>query len=44
MARCTRGQVFMTTNKVLTDKEVAEGWVLTCVGYPVSEEVTIEWP
>jgi ring-1,2-phenylacetyl-CoA epoxidase subunit PaaE len=43
IARCTKGKVHMAINKVLTDKEVTAGWVLTCVSYPVSDEVTIEW-
>lgn len=42
-ARCTHGKVHMTINKVLTNKEVAAGWVLTCVGYPITNEVTIEF-
>lgn len=41
-ARCTSGKVWMSVNEVLTDKELAEGFILTCVGYPVSEQVTIE--
>ncbi|ASZ09979.1 2Fe-2S iron-sulfur cluster binding domain-containing protein [Chitinophaga pendula] len=41
-ARCTTGKVWMSVNEVLTDKELAEGFILTCVGYPVSEEITIE--
>jgi len=42
-ARCTQGKVYMTLNKVLTDKEIADGWILTCVGYPITHEVTIEF-
>jgi ring-1,2-phenylacetyl-CoA epoxidase subunit PaaE len=33
VARCVRGRVRMTHNEVLTDKDLAEGLVLTCVGY-----------
>jgi ring-1,2-phenylacetyl-CoA epoxidase subunit PaaE len=33
VARCLRGRVRMTRNEVLTDKDLAEGLVLTCVGY-----------
>ena len=33
VAHCLRGQVRMTHNEVLTDKDLAEGLVLTCVGY-----------
>ncbi|UYQ93150.1 iron-sulfur cluster-binding domain-containing protein [Chitinophaga horti] len=42
-SRCTEGKVWMAANEVLTDKEVAEGLILTCVAYPVSETVKIEW-
>jgi ring-1,2-phenylacetyl-CoA epoxidase subunit PaaE len=33
VAHCLRGRVRMTHNEVLTDKDIAEGLVLTCVGY-----------
>ncbi|MFY0252694.1 flavin reductase family protein [Chitinophaga sp. 30R24] len=42
-ALCVSGKVWMPVNEVLTDKELAEGLVLTCVGYPVSEEVILEF-
>jgi ring-1,2-phenylacetyl-CoA epoxidase subunit PaaE len=42
-ARCTEGQVWMSVNDVLTDKELNEGFVLTCTGYAVSSEVKIEY-
>lgn len=42
--KCVKGEVKMKLNEVLTDKEVADGWVLTCVAYPVSAEVIIEMP
>ncbi len=41
-ALCTGGKVWMSVNEVLTDKELAEGLILTCVGYPASEKVDIE--
>lgn len=41
-ALCTSGKVWMSVNEVLTDKELAEGLVLTCVGYPVSDQIDIE--
>ncbi|MXV15894.1 iron-sulfur cluster-binding domain-containing protein [Hufsiella ginkgonis] len=40
-ARCTRGKVEMTVNEVLTNQDLAEGWILTCTGHPVSENVWI---
>lgn len=33
MARCLSGQVKMSINEVLTEKDLREGLVLTCVGY-----------
>jgi ring-1,2-phenylacetyl-CoA epoxidase subunit PaaE len=41
-ARCSEGKVWMTWNEVLTDKEIAQGLILTCTSYPVSTSVTIE--
>lgn len=41
-ARCTSGRVLMTINDVLTDRDLAEGWVLTCTGYPETDGVVIE--
>jgi ring-1,2-phenylacetyl-CoA epoxidase subunit PaaE len=32
-AQCISGKVKMSYNEVLTEKDLAEGWVLTCVGY-----------
>lgn len=42
-ARCTRGEVWMSTNEVLTENEVKRGLVLTCVGYPVNGPVSLEF-
>jgi ring-1,2-phenylacetyl-CoA epoxidase subunit PaaE len=33
VAKCLRGSVKMSINEVLTEKDLAEGLVLTCVGY-----------
>lgn len=41
-ARCTKGKVWMALNNVLTDKEIEQGFVLTCTGYAASAEVAIE--
>jgi len=41
-ARCTKGKVWMALNNVLTDKEVEQGFILTCTGYAASAEVVIE--
>ncbi|WP_317163115.1 2Fe-2S iron-sulfur cluster-binding protein [Rudanella paleaurantiibacter] len=41
-ARCTAGRVQMTINDVLTERDLADGWVLTCTGYPDTDGVVIE--
>lgn len=41
-ARCLSGRVHMTINDVLTEHDLADGWVLTCTGYPESDGVVIE--
>ncbi|SFW37893.1 flavin reductase family protein [Chitinophaga sancti] len=41
-ARCTQGTIWMALNEVLTEKEIAQGYRLTCTGYAVSETVVIE--
>lgn len=41
-ARCTKGKVWMPVNEVLTDRELAQGLILTCVSYPVSGPIRIE--
>lgn len=40
-AKCTRGKVTITENDVLTDADLADGWVLTCTGYAVTDDVVI---
>jgi len=42
-AICKSGQVVMSTNEVLTDADLAEGWILTCTGHPVGDDVVIEF-
>jgi len=42
IAQCTSGRVHMTINDVLTERDLQEGWVLTCTGYPESDGVVIE--
>jgi ring-1,2-phenylacetyl-CoA epoxidase subunit PaaE len=43
IAKCTGGKVWMSVNEVLTDKELAQGLILTCTGYAQSDQVTLEW-
>ena len=42
-AICRSGKVAMSTNEVLTDADLAEGWILTCTGHPLGEDVVIEY-
>ncbi|WP_228466973.1 ferredoxin--NADP reductase [Adhaeribacter swui] len=39
VAQCTQGQVWLSYNEVLTDKDLAQGLTLTCVGHPVKGDV-----
>ncbi|WP_031525918.1 ferredoxin--NADP reductase [Dyadobacter crusticola] len=41
---CKTGTVHMSVNEVLTDKDLNEGWILTCSAYVDSDNVTIEIP
>lgn len=41
-ARCIQGQVWMSYNEVLTDKDLKKGLTLTCVGYPVGGDVVLD--
>lgn len=42
-AICKSGKVEMTKNDVLTDADLAEGWILTCTGHPLIDDVVIEF-
>lgn len=37
VAKCTSGKVWMSNNEVLTDTELNQGLILTCVGYLLSD-------
>jgi ring-1,2-phenylacetyl-CoA epoxidase subunit PaaE len=39
---CKTGSVRMSVNEVLTDRDLAEGWILTCSAYVGGEDVRIE--
>jgi ferredoxin-NADP reductase len=41
MAQVTEGEAKMRMNNALDDDEVADGWVLTCQGEPVTAHVTV---
>jgi len=42
IAHCTSGSIHMTINDVLTKRDLDNGLVLTCTGYPESDGVIIE--
>lgn len=42
-AKCSSGRVQMAVNDVLTDLDMAQGWILTCTGHPVTDDVVIEY-
>lgn len=41
IAQVTEGEAKMRVNNVLDDDEIADGWVLTCQGEPVTPHVTV---
>jgi 3-ketosteroid 9alpha-monooxygenase subunit B len=41
MAHLREGEATMRVNNALTPEEVADGWVLTCQGFPASASVTV---
>jgi ferredoxin-NADP reductase len=43
VARCTSGKVWHSYNEVLTDRELEQGMILTCVGHPVFGDVTLDF-
>ena len=44
VAKCVKGTVWHSYNEVLTDRELEQGLVLTCVGHPVGGDLTLAWP
>lgn len=42
-AKVIKGKAFMKMNYSLTDKEVDEGYILTCQAHPASEEIVISF-
>ncbi|WP_018477225.1 ferredoxin--NADP reductase [Pontibacter roseus] len=42
LARVLQGQVWMSYNEVLTEKDIQKGLTLTCVGFPVGGDVELE--
>jgi len=43
IAKCEKGKIWMSYNEVLTEKEIAQGWILTCTGYPIEGDATIRF-
>ncbi len=41
-AHITEGKVWMSYNEILTEKDLNKGLTLTCVGYPVDGDVSLE--
>jgi ring-1,2-phenylacetyl-CoA epoxidase subunit PaaE len=41
-ARCTSGKIWLSNNDVLTDEDLQKGLVLTCTGYPQSDDLKLE--
>lgn len=42
LGRCTEGKVKMDEEEGLTEKEITQGYILTCVSHPMSEGVVVE--
>jgi ring-1,2-phenylacetyl-CoA epoxidase subunit PaaE len=42
VAKCLKGKIKMSNNEVLTDKDLKDGLVLTCVGY-AETDIELEW-
>lgn len=42
-ALCKSGRVEMVKNDVLTDADLAAGWILTCTGHPLTDDTVIEY-
>ncbi len=42
-ATCTKGEIWMQRNEVLTDADLAKGRILTCTGFPIHGDVSIQF-
>ena len=43
LGKVTEGKAVMTKNSILTDGEVADGFILTCQAHPVTPKITIDF-
>jgi len=42
-AKCTSGKVEVVSNEVLTPADIENGYILTCTGHPLTDDVVIEF-
>ena len=42
MAICVQGKVWMSYNEVLTERELGKGLILTCTGFPIGGDASIQ--
>lgn len=42
--KCTEGKVVMKSNQVLTEKDLRDGYILTCQSLPQTQKITIKNP
>ena len=42
-AKCTKGKIWMSYNEVLTAKDLEQGKVLTCTGYPINGDAELDF-
>lgn len=43
MTRIQKGKVWLGYNEVLTEQQIADGWTLTCMGFPITGDVEISY-
>ena len=43
LGKVTEGKAVMTKNSILTDGEVADGFILTCQAHPITPKITIDF-
>lgn len=43
LAKITSGKAVMDKNSILTDAEVADGFVLTCQAHPTTQKITVDY-
>lgn len=43
IAKITEGKAVMTKNSILTDDELEEGYVLTCVAHPTTSKIVVDF-